>query len=194
MPVAETVTHFAGYYRDPRDPDEVIEAVGLTEKKQARNNKLSGGQRRRLDVALGIVGRPRVLFLDEPTTGFDPEARREFWVLIEQLKSEGATILLTTHYLEEAEQLADRVAVISRGKVVACDTPAHLGGRERGLSDVSWVVDGRRERRSTATPTQLVAELAATFGGEVPGLTVARASLEDMYLQLVDGGSEGEGS
>ena len=192
LTVAETVTHFAGYYRDPRDPDEVIEAVGLTEKKQARNNKLSGGQRRRLDVALGIVGRPRVLFLDEPTTGFDPEARREFWVLIEQLKSEGATILLTTHYLEEAEQLADRVAVISRGRVVACDTPARLGGRERGLSDVSWVVDGRRERRSTATPTQLVAELAATFGGEVPGLTVTRASLEDMYLQLVDGGSAEE--
>ena len=192
LTVAETVSHFAGYYRDPRDPDEVIEAVGLTEKKLARNNKLSGGQRRRLDVALGIVGRPRVLFLDEPTTGFDPEARREFWVLIEQLKAEGATILLTTHYLEEAEQLADRVAVISRGRVVACDTPARLGGRERGLSDVSWLVDGRRERRSTATPTQLVAELAATFGGEVPGLTVTRASLEDMYLQLVDGGSAEE--
>ena len=192
LTVAETVAHFAGYYPDPRDPAEVIEAVGLTEKRDARNGKLSGGQRRRLDVALGIVGRPRLLFLDEPTTGFDPEARREFWVLIEGLKAEGATILLTTHYLEEAEHLADRVAVISRGRVVACDTPAHLGGRERGLSEVSWVVDGRRERRSTGTPTQLVAELSATFGGEVPGLTVARASLEDIYLQLVDDGARAE--
>ncbi len=188
LTVAETVAHFAGYFPDPRDPDEVLDAVGLTEKRQARNGKLSGGQRRRLDVALGIVGRPRVLFLDEPTTGFDPEARREFWVLIEQLKSEGATILLTTHYLEEAEQLADRVAVISRGRVVACDTPAHLGGRQQSLSEVTWVVDGRRERRSTDAPTRLVAELARTFGGEVPGLTVARASLEDIYLQLVDDG------
>ena len=136
--MTEAVHHFAGYYPDPRDPDEVIEAVGLTEKRRARNLKLSGGQRRRLDVALGIIGRPRVLFLDEPTTGFDPEALRDFWELIDGLKAEGTTILLTTHYLEEAEHLADRVAVISRGRVVACDTPAQLGGRETSTARVGW--------------------------------------------------------
>lgn len=185
LSVAEAVRHFAGYYRDPRDPDEVIAAVGLTAKADTRNEKLSGGQRRRLDVALGIIGRPRLLFLDEPTTGFDPEARRDFWTLIEQLKSEGTTILLTTHYLEEAEHLADRVAVVSGGRVVACDSPARLGGRQRGRSLVSWIVDGTPTIQVTDTPTQLVASLSQQFGGEVPGLTVSRPRLEDVYLQLV---------
>lgn len=193
LTVAEAVDHFAGYYADPRNPADVIAAVGLTEKATARNQRLSGGQRRRLDVALGIVGRPRLLFLDEPTTGFDPEARREFWDLIEQLKAEGATILLTTHYLEEAEHLADRVAVISRGRVVACDTPAHLGGRERGSSVVSWIVDGQRETAVTDLPTQTVTDLSARFGGEVPGLTITRPRLEDVYLQLIqDDAAEGD--
>src|SRR2546429_8824246 len=114
LTVAETVRHFAKYYPDPRDPDEVIDKVGLTEKAKARVKSLSGGQRRRVDVALGIIGRPELLFLDEPTTGFDPEARRQFWTLIGDLAAEGTTILLTTHYLDEAEALADRVAVLAR--------------------------------------------------------------------------------
>jgi len=185
LTVAEAVHHFAGYYADPRDPDEVIAAVGLTEKRRARNEKLSGGQRRRLDVALGIIGRPRVLFLDEPTTGFDPEARREFWTLIDGLKSEGTTILLTTHYLEEAEHLADRVAVISRGVVLACDTPARLGGRERSSARVSWYEDGTRVESQTMDPTRAVLDLSARFGGEIPGLEVRRETLEDVYLTLI---------
>jgi ABC-2 type transport system ATP-binding protein len=185
LTVAEAVHHFAGYYPDPRDPDEVIAAVGLTEKRKARNEKLSGGQRRRLDVALGIIGRPRVLFLDEPTTGFDPEARREFWTLIDGLKSEGTTILLTTHYLEEAEHLADRVAVISRGVVLACDAPAHLGGRERSSARVSWNEGDTRVESQTMNPTQAVLKLSARFGGEVPGLEVQRETLEDVYLTLI---------
>jgi ABC-2 type transport system ATP-binding protein len=185
LTVAEAVHHFAGYYPNPRDPDEVIEAVGLAEKRKDRNEKLSGGQRRRLDVALGIVGRPRVLFLDEPTTGFDPEARRDFWTLIDGLKAEGTTILLTTHYLEEAEHLADRVAVISRGAVVACDTPARLGGRERSSARVSWLEDDVRVDSQTMEPTAVVLELAQRYGGEVPGLAVTRETLEDVYLNLL---------
>ena len=185
LTVAEAVHHFAGYYPDPRDPEEVIAAVGLTEKRKARNEKLSGGQRRRLDVALGIVGRPRVLFLDEPTTGFDPEARREFWTLIDGLKAEGTTILLTTHYLEEAEYLADRVAVISRGRVLACDTPARLGGRERGSARVSWLEDGTRVESQTMEPAHAVVSLVERFGGEVPGLEVRRETLEDVYLAMI---------
>jgi ABC-2 type transport system ATP-binding protein len=187
LTVAESVHHFAGYFPNPRDPDEVIESVGLGEKRKDRNEKLSGGQRRRLDVALGIIGRPRVLFLDEPTTGFDPEARRDFWTLIDGLKAEGTTILLTTHYLEEAEHLADRVAVISRGVVVACDTPARLGGRERSSARVSWLEDGVRVESQTMEPTRAVQELSQRFGGEVPGLSVARETLEDVYLNLLGG-------
>jgi ABC-2 type transport system ATP-binding protein len=186
LTVAEAVHHFAGYYADPRNPDDVIDAVGLTEKRKSRNEKLSGGQRRRLDVALGIIGRPRVLFLDEPTTGFDPEARRDFWALIEGLKAEGTTILLTTHYLDEAEHLADRVAIISAGVVVACDTPTKLGGRDVGRARVSWLENGTPTERQTSEPTRTVLELAARFGGEVPGLSVQHESLEDVYLSLVD--------
>lgn len=119
LTVAETVRHFAKYYPNPRDPEEVIDQVGLTAKAGSRVKSLSGGQRRRVDVALGIVGRPELLFLDEPTTGFDPEARRQFWALIDGLAHEGTTILLTTHYLDEVEALADRLAVLARGSVVA---------------------------------------------------------------------------
>jgi ABC-2 type transport system ATP-binding protein len=190
LSVRESVVHFASYYPDPRDPDEVIEAVGLTDKRNARGLKLSGGQRRRLDVALGIIGRPRVLFLDEPTTGFDPEARRGFWDLIARLKADGTTILLTTHYLEEAEQLADRVAVVARGRVVACDAPHRLGGRAAGQARVSWVEEGERREEWTEHPTASVLALSERLGGEVPGLTVDRARLEDVYLALVDGDRE----
>lgn len=190
LTVREAVHHFAGYFPDPRDPDEVIAAVGLTEKAKARNARLSGGQRRRLDVALGIIGRPEVLFLDEPTTGFDPEARREFWRLIESLKSDGTTILLTTHYLDEAEQLADRVAVIARGRIVACDTPANIGDRSTAHAVVRWTQDGRSCEERTTEPTALVRRLASEFDGEIPDLQVQRPTLEDTYLELL--ASEGE--
>lgn len=186
LTVAEAVRHFAGYYAAPRNPDEVIEAVGLTEKRDARTTDLSGGQRRRLDVALGIIGRPKVLFLDEPTTGFDPEARRQFWALIEALKSEGTTILLTTHYLEEAEALADRVAIIAAGRVLACDVPQRLGGRTVGEATVTWSdADGHPHSEITSEPTALVTRLAAECGGEVPELTIRRPTLEDTYLELI---------
>jgi ABC-2 type transport system ATP-binding protein len=187
LSIEETVRHFARYYPDPRDPDEVIAAVGLDEKRKARSRSLSGGQRRRLDVALGIVGRPRLLFLDEPTTGFDPQARHSFWELIKRLRTDGTTILLTTHYLEEAEQLADRVGVIAGGRLLAVDTPAQLGGRAGREVRVLWTDGGVRSEQLTATPTQLVGELTARFGGEIPGLQVLRPSLEDVYLRMIKG-------
>jgi ABC-2 type transport system ATP-binding protein len=175
----------AAYYPDPRDPDEVLELVGLTEKAGSRGRTLSGGQRRRLDVALGIVGRPRLLFLDEPTTGFDPEARRQFWSLIRSLRDLGTTMLLTTHYLDEAEELADRVGVIARGRLVEVAVPAELGGRGQAPSVVHWSEDGVRRTAETATPTAFVRELAGRFAGEVPDLAVARPTLEDVYLRMI---------
>ena len=190
LTVFESVSHFATYYENPKDPREVIELVGLTEKSDALGRTLSGGQRRRLDVALGIIGNPELLFLDEPTTGFDPEARRAFWQLIRKLRDEGATILLTTHYLDEAEALADRVAVINRGRIIEISTPDQLGGRATSLATVSWR-DGveLREEKST-NPTALVAQLSQQFGGEVPELNVRRASLEDIYLEMIGGSHE----
>jgi ABC-2 type transport system ATP-binding protein len=183
--VAELVSHYAGYYPNPRDPDEVIAAVGLEEKRKTRPRKLSGGQRRRLDVALGVVGNPELLFLDEPTTGFDPEARRQFWTLIEDLRTSGTTILLTTHYLDEAEHLADRVGVIDDGRMIEIGTPETLGGRGARTARVSWSdTDGPHELR-TDQPTAEVAALMARFGGEVPELEVRRPSLEDIYLELI---------
>ncbi|MFG3576338.1 ABC transporter ATP-binding protein [Micromonospora chersina] len=186
LTVAEVVRHFAGFYPDADDPDKVVERVGLGAKARARTHTLSGGQKRRLDVALGIVGRPELLFLDEPTTGFDPEARREFWELIRDLSAAGTTIVLTTHYLDEAEALADRVGVIAAGRVVEVAPPNRLGNRQEALATVSWrTPDGTPETAETATPTALVAELAARFGGEVPGLTVTRPTLEDVYLRMI---------
>ncbi len=185
LSIEELVRHFARYYPNPRDPDEVIAAVGLETKRTARSRSLSGGQRRRLDVALGIVGRPRLLFLDEPTTGFDPQARRSFWELIERLRADGTTILLTSHYLDEAEQLADRVGVIAGGELVAVDTPERLGGRAARDVRVLWQDAGQPREELTATPTRLVAELAGRFDGEIPGLQVLRPSLEDVYLSMI---------
>ena len=185
LSVSEIVHHFASYYPSPRDPDEVIDAVGLNEKRSSRVGKLSGGQQRRLDVALGVLGRPELLFLDEPTTGFDPEARRQFWGLIERLRGEGTTILLTTHYLEEAEALADRVGVLSRGQLLAVGPPATLGGRAQASAKVSWVDQDGPHEISTMEPTRVVTELAARFGGEIPELVVARPSLEDVYLRMI---------
>ena len=183
LSVIESVRHFAGYYPNPRDPEAVVESVGLTERAGSRVNALSGGQRRRLDVALGIIGGPELLFLDEPTTGFDPKARRQFWTLVRALASDGTTILLTTHYLDEAEALADRLAVITDGRIVATDTPAGLGGRATAEATVRWADPGGPRDISTATPTELIAGLWA--GGELPGLTVSRPSLEDVYLDLI---------
>jgi ABC-2 type transport system ATP-binding protein len=186
MAVNEVVRHFAHYYPNPRDPEQVIASVGLSEKASTRAGALSGGQRRRLDVALGIIGRPELLFLDEPTTGFDPEARIEFWALIHRLSAEGTTILLTTHYLEEAEELADRVGVIAGGHLLEVATPATLGGRDIASTIVSWDGPDGRESVSTDTPTAEVAKLSAHFGGiEVPGLNVVRPTLEDIYLQMI---------
>ncbi|MER7206687.1 ABC transporter ATP-binding protein [Streptosporangium sp. NPDC000239] len=183
--VGETVRHFAGYYPAPRDPDQVIERVGLTDSAGKRVRQLSGGQRRRLDVALGVIGDPELLFLDEPTTGFDPEARRRFWELIRDLAGQGTTIVLTTHYLDEAEALAGRVAVVSGGRVVAEGEPATLGGRANAKARVSWSDGGERRTLETDTPTGTVLELTRRFDGEVPELTVTRPTLEEIYLGLV---------
>ena len=188
LTVAELVRHFATFYADPRDPDEVIDAVGLREKARTRTRQLSGGQRRRLDVALGIVGRPELLFLDEPTTGFDPQARRAFWALVRSLREDGTTILLTTHYLDEAAHLADRAAVVRAGQVVALDAPDLLGGPAARRPVVRWLEDGAWRSERTDSPTALVARVASRLGrpdGEVPGLEVARPSLEDVYLELI---------
>lgn len=163
----------------------MIEAVGLTEKAGARLAQLSGGQRRRVDVALGIVGDPELLFLDEPTTGFDPDARRQFWRLIESLAGGGTTILLTTHYLEEAEALSDRVGVIAGGKLVEVATPKELGGRSGATARVSWTGPEGPQAIESDSPTQVVSELSQKFDGEIPGLTVTRPTLEDVYLSMI---------
>ncbi|GAB6901227.1 ABC transporter ATP-binding protein [Kineosporia succinea] len=181
LTVGELVGHFARYYPRPRDVDEVIDAVGLEPKRNSRVRSLSGGQRRRLDVALGIIGTPELLFLDEPTTGFDPQARRSFWELVRRLRDEGTTILLTTHYLDEAEQLADRVGVIAGGRLVAVDTPARLGGRHEQRARVVW----RDGEELTPAPTALVAALSERYAGEVPDLQVLRPTLEDVYLGMI---------
>ncbi|HTW09333.1 MAG TPA: ABC transporter ATP-binding protein [Acidimicrobiales bacterium] len=185
LTVAECVDHFAQFYPDPARSEDVIAKVGLSAKSGARIRSLSGGQRRRLDVALGIIGRPELLFLDEPTTGFDPQARRQFWEVVRDLAREGTSILLTTHYLDEAEALADRVVVINRGRVVANGAPADLGGRQSAAAVVSWAGPNGPERERTDRPTALVRSLEERFGGEVPGLTVTRPTLEDIYLRLI---------
>ena len=188
--VLETLQHFAKYYQNPKNPEEVLSAVGLTDKRNALIRNLSGGQRRRLDVALGIIGNPELIFMDEPTTGFDPEARRAFWELIRNLQSEGATILLTTHYLDEAEALADRVGVINQGQIIEVSTPENLGGRAQALATVSWRENGITQSKQTSTPTEIVAELAARFHGEIPELSVKRPSLEDIYLEMIGSRNE----
>ncbi len=183
--VREQLAHFAGFYPHPRDVDEVIAAVGLTEKTKARIKSLSGGQRRRVDVALGLIGRPELLFLDEPTTGFDPEARREFWELIRALKREGTTILLTTHYLDEAAQLGDRAGVIASGRLIAIGPIDDIGGAEARIPVVRWTDQNGAHDERTSEPAAVVARLLAATGGEPAGLEVRRPSLEDVYLDLV---------
>ncbi|HEY4267403.1 MAG TPA: ABC transporter ATP-binding protein [Galbitalea sp.] len=182
--VREQLTHFARLYTNPRSVDEVITAVGLDDKAGTRIKKLSGGQRRRVDVALGIIGNPELLFLDEPTTGFDPEARRQFWDLTRSLKREGTTILLTTHYLDEAAQLGDRAGIIAGGRVVALAAIDELGGAEARVPIVRWVAQGIPHEQRTDRPGELVARLSAS--GEPEKLEVIRPALEDIYLTLVD--------
>jgi ABC-2 type transport system ATP-binding protein len=184
LTVGETVQMFSSCYGAARDPADVLELVGLQSVVERRVRTLSGGQRRRLDVALGIVGRPELLFLDEPTTGFDPEARQQFWELIRLLAGDGTTILMTTHYLEEAAALADRVAVVAAGTVVAVDSPAKLVEHVDTAATVRWMEAGRERVERTATPTELIRALSGG-GVELDRLTVTRPTLEDAYLQLI---------
>lgn len=183
--VRELLTEFAGYYPHPREVDEVIAAVGLEQKARVRAGRLSGGQQRRLDVALGIIGRPELLFLDEPTTGFDPEARRQFWDLINDLKAEGTTILLTTHYLDEAAQLGDRAAVIVGGRLAAIGPIHEIGGPQARIPLVRWRdATGMLHEERSETPAALVTALHRD-SGEPDGLEVVRPTLEDIYLGLI---------
>jgi ABC-2 type transport system ATP-binding protein len=206
LTVREVLDLFGGYYPGPRDSGEVIELVGLGDKAGARVKTLSGGQQRRLDLALGLVGDPDLLFLDEPTTGFDPSARRRSWELIDSLRDLGKTILLTTHYMDEAQNLADRVAIITAGRIVASGTPGSLGGRDEGeavvafrlppgaaLADLPGGLPGRpaahadRVELATTEPTRALHVLtgwALERGEELDALTVTRPSLEDVYLRL----------
>lgn len=186
LTVRESISHFRHYYTRARETEQLIDAVGLVEKSDEKIRNLSGGQRRRLDVALGIIGSPELLFLDEPTTGFDPRARRSFWELIRSLRESGTTILLTTHYLDEAEALADRVGVIADGRILEISPPATLGGREKAVATVSWRdQQGTLHHVPTETPTQLLSQLLTEFEGEVPSLSVKRPTLEEIYLAMI---------
>ncbi|GIU96077.1 MAG: ABC transporter [Gaiellaceae bacterium] len=188
LTVRETHILFAGYYARPRDVDEVIELVGLAEKRDARVKTLSGGQKRRLDLGVALVGDPDLVFLDEPTTGFDPAARRSAWELVRALRALGKTILLTTHYLDEAQQLADRVAVIRAGEIVELGTPADLIGATRG-AEIRYRRDGEEVVIATDEPTAVLHRLteeALRAGRELEHLEVRRPTLEDVYLELVD--------
>ncbi|SEL16392.1 ABC-2 type transport system ATP-binding protein [Blastococcus sp. DSM 46786] len=186
LSVREALDHFARYHARPRPTDELLAATGLDAKAGTRVSALSGGQRRRLAVALGVQGRPELVFLDEPTTGMDPVARRQFWELVRGLRADGTTVLLTTHYLDEAAELADRVGVIAEGRLVDVAPPAELGADLRRRATVSWIEGGSRRQVVTEYPTGVLRDLLATATrGEVPGLTVTRPGLEDVYLQLV---------
>jgi ABC-2 type transport system ATP-binding protein len=188
LTVAEMLDLFAGYYSSPRSVDEVVELVGLSEKGDDRVRRLSGGQRRRLDLGLALVGDPELIFLDEPTTGFDPHARRQAWETLRSLRSLGKTIVLTTHYLDEAEQLADRVAVLRKGEVVAVGPPAELIGAAPA-TEIRYRENGREVVLETDTPTRVLNELTAKAlaeDRELEGLVVRRPSLEEVYLTLTE--------
>ncbi len=181
--VAEQLRHFASLYPRHRDVDELLDAVGLAAQRNTRISRLSGGQRRRVDVALGIIGRPEVLFLDEPTTGFDPEARRQFWALIRSVQAEGTTVLLTTHYLDEAAHLADRAAVIASGRLLDIAPIDEIGGREARTPIVRWRdAAGTRHEERTSDPVSFIR--TRTEDG-FTDLEVIRPSLEDVYLEMV---------
>jgi ABC-2 type transport system ATP-binding protein len=202
LTVAELLRLHAGYYPHPLDPDHVLSLVGLDEKATAKIRTLSGGQQRRVDLALGLIGDPELIFLDEPTTGFDPTARRAAWSIVESLRELGKTVLLTTHYMDEAQNLADRVVVVARGRVVAEGAPDEIGGRGDAEAVVRFVLppgvaitdlpvpveaEGDAVVTSTSDPTTLLHTLtgwAVGRGLQLPGLTVSRPSLEDVYLAL----------
>jgi ABC-2 type transport system ATP-binding protein len=186
LTVTEHVALFAGYFSQPRNVAEVVELVGLDEKRDTRVKTLSGGQQRRLDLALGLVGNPEILFLDEPTTGFDPAARRAAWDMIRSLRELGKTVLLTTHYLDEAEQLSDRVAVLREGRIVALGKPSELTGG-RVATEIRYRRDGKEVLVETHEPTKTLHELtgeALARGAELEGLQVRRPTLEEIYLEL----------
>jgi ABC-2 type transport system ATP-binding protein len=188
LTVDEMLRLFAGYYREPRPVGEVAELVGLNEKLDERVRRLSGGQRRRLDLGLALIGDPELIFLDEPTTGFDPRARRQAWETIRSLRGLGKTILLTTHYLDEAEQLADRVAVLAQGQIVASGTPAELTGAV-AATEIRYRENGREVVLETDEPTRVLNELtgrALAESRELDGLEVRRPSLEEVYLSLTE--------
>ena len=207
LTVDELVRHFAGFYPAPLDRGRVIDLVGLSEKRHARCAKLSGGQKRRVDLALGLIGDPQLIFLDEPTTGLDPEGRRQLWDVVRNFTALGKTVMLTTHYLDEAEALSDRVGVIIAGELVATGSPDEIGGRNRAVATVRFETVGRLAGDSlpqldgevtrgeghisvrTEAPTAVVAALAAWAAAaglaELPGLTVSRPTLEDTYLAMV---------
>jgi ABC-2 type transport system ATP-binding protein len=192
LTVKEHVALFAGYFSHPRDVGEVVDLVGLADKSDARVKSLSGGQKRRLDLALGLVGDPEILFLDEPTTGFDPAARRAAWEMIRTLRGLGKTVLLTTHYLDEAEQLADRVAVLRDGQIVALGKPEELTGR-RVATEIRYRENGREVLLETYEPTKALHELTADAlarGVELESLQVRRPTLEEIYLELTESTDE----
>jgi len=189
LTVRELHRIFAGYYEQPRDVDETIDLVGLAHKRDARLKTLSGGQKRRIDLGLALVGDPELVFLDEPTTGFDPAARRNAWELVRSLRGLGKTVLLTTHYLDEAQQLADRVAVLVAGEIVRIGRPSELTASSK--AEIRYREGGELRVVETDEPTQLLHELTAAAlaeGRELDGLEVRRATLEDVYLDLVDEG------
>jgi ABC-2 type transport system ATP-binding protein len=193
LTVRESLTLFAGYYRQPHPVEEVIALVGLEGKTDARASGLSGGQQRRLDVGMALVGRPELLFLDEPTTGFDPSARRQAWDVIAGLRDLGVSVFLTTHYMDEAQRLADRVAIISRGEIVARGTPEDLGDRESRPTTISWRGPDGEVSLRTETPVETLHELtgrALEDGVDLEGLEVTRPSLEDIYLELTSEAAE----
>jgi ABC-2 type transport system ATP-binding protein len=186
LTVRESLSVFAGYYSRPRDPDEVVELVGLTEKRDVRVRRLSGGQQRRLDLGIALIGDPQLIFLDEPTTGFDPGARRTAWETIRNLRALGKTVLLTTHYLDEAEQLADRVAVLRDGVIVREGRPSDLTGGAVE-TEIRYRRGGEAIVERTHDPTRRLHELTAEAlarGEELEGLEVLRPTLEDIYLEL----------
>jgi ABC-2 type transport system ATP-binding protein len=192
LTVGETHRLFAGYYERPRDIDEVIDLVGLRDKVGARVKTLSGGQKRRLDLGVALVGDPELVFMDEPTTGFDPAARRAAWEMIRSLRALGKTVLLTTHYLDEAEQLADRVAVMRDGRIVRIGTPRELTTADREV-EIRYRRSGEEVLLRTTEPTRVLYELtheAVARGEEIERLEVRRPSLEEVYLALVEEESE----
>jgi ABC-2 type transport system ATP-binding protein len=189
LTVRESLALYAGYYEVPRPIEETIELVGLGDKADARARSLSGGQQRRLDVGMALIGDPELLFLDEPTTGFDPSARRQAWETIAGLRELGKTVFLTTHYMDEAQRLADRVTIISGGEIVARGTPEDLGDRESRPARISYRENGREVELETTTPVRTLNELtgrALAEGRDLEGLEVTRPSLEDVYLELTE--------